>query len=57
MQGRMTLVIAHRLSTVYRADRIVVMDAGQVVETGTHSSLMQQNGMYRKLVSVYGGTA
>jgi len=57
MQGRMTLVIAHRLSTVYRADRIVVMDAGQVVETGTHPSLMQQDGIYRKLVSVYGGAA
>ena len=57
MQGRMTLVIAHRLSTVYRADCIVVMDAGQVVETGTHSSLMQQEGTYRKLVSVYGGAA
>jgi thiol reductant ABC exporter CydD subunit len=57
MQGRMTLVIAHRLSTVYGADRIVVMDAGQVVETGTHSSLMRQEGTYRKLVSVYGSAA
>lgn len=57
MQGRMTLVIAHRLSTVYRADCIVVMDAGRIVETGTHRSLLQQDGVYRKWVSVYGGAA
>jgi len=57
MQGRMTLVIAHRLSTVYRADCIVVMDAGQVVETGTHSFLMRQAGTYHKLVTAYGSAA
>jgi ABC-type multidrug transport system fused ATPase/permease subunit len=57
MQGRMTLVIAHRLSTVYRADQIVVMDAGRVVETGTHASLVSQDGVYRRLVSAYGGAA
>ena len=51
MQGRMTLVIAHRLSTVYRADRIIVLDAGRVVETGTHSSLLQQRGLYYRLVN------
>jgi ABC-type multidrug transport system fused ATPase/permease subunit len=55
MQGRMTLVIAHRLSTVYRADQIVVLDGGRVVETGTHSSLVNQNGVYCRLVSAYGG--
>jgi ABC-type multidrug transport system fused ATPase/permease subunit len=54
MQGRMTLVIAHRLSTVYRADRIVVLDGGQAVETGTHQSLVQQGGVYCRLVSAYG---
>ena len=57
MQGRMTLVIAHRLSTVYRADKIVVMGSGRVVEAGTHPALMQQDGVYRKLVLVYGGAA
>jgi ATP-binding cassette subfamily C protein CydD len=54
MQGRMTLVIAHRLSTVYRADRIVVLEGGQAVETGTHQSLVQQGGVYYRLVSAYG---
>jgi ABC-type multidrug transport system fused ATPase/permease subunit len=54
MQSRMTLVIAHRLSTVYRADRIVVLDGGQAVETGTHQSLVQQGGVYCRLVSAYG---
>jgi len=51
MQGRMTLVIAHRLSTVYRAGRIVVLDAGRVVEAGTHQTLLQQYGLYYRLVS------
>lgn len=53
MQGRMTLVIAHRLSTVYRADQIIVMDAGRVVEMGTHSSLLRQRGPYWELVSAH----
>jgi len=49
MQNRTTLVIAHRLSTVQRANRIVVMDAGQIVEIGTHESLLQSNGHYARL--------
>ena len=49
MQNRTTLVIAHRLSTVHHADRIVVMEAGQIVETGSHSELIQLGGHYAKL--------
>lgn len=48
-QQKTTIVIAHRLSTVYSADKIVVIDDGQVVEQGTHESLMKQGGAYQKL--------
>jgi ABC-type transport system involved in Fe-S cluster assembly fused permease/ATPase subunit len=43
-KGRTTLIIAHRLSTVYEADNIVVLEKGQIQETGTHSQLVNQNG-------------
>jgi subfamily B ATP-binding cassette protein MsbA len=49
MQGRTTLVVAHRLSTVMRADRIVVLEAGRIVEIGTHADLLERGGLYRKL--------
>jgi len=54
MAGRTTLIIAHRLTTVYRADQIAVMDAGRVVETGTHAQLIEQSGLYQALVAAYG---
>lgn len=50
MKGRTTLVIAHRLSTVRDADRIVVLDDGRIVEEGHHDTLMQAGGPYRRLV-------
>ncbi|MFN7724038.1 MAG: ABC transporter transmembrane domain-containing protein [Rubrivivax sp.] len=52
MVGRSTLVIAHRLATVQRADRIVVLDAGRVLETGTHAKLVARGGLYAKLAAM-----
>ncbi|PZR97998.1 MAG: ABC transporter ATP-binding protein [Candidatus Chloroheliales bacterium] len=49
MRGRTTLVIAHRLTTVQNADRILVLDKGQLVEEGSHSELMQREGLYFRL--------
>jgi subfamily B ATP-binding cassette protein MsbA len=49
MQGRTTLVIAHRLSTVEGADRIIVLDQGQIVESGTHRQLLARGGLYAAL--------
>lgn len=48
-ESRTTLVIAHRLSTIINADRIVVLQDGEIAEIGTHQQLMAQNGIYKKL--------
>ncbi|QJB70331.1 ABC transporter transmembrane domain-containing protein [Parasphingorhabdus halotolerans] len=52
MQDRTTIVIAHRLATVRSADRIIVMDGGQIVEQGAHDSLMAKNGLYARLADL-----
>jgi ATP-binding cassette, subfamily B, bacterial MsbA len=49
MRGRTSLVIAHRLNTIRHADRIIVLDAGKIVEEGTHDKLFDNNGLYTKL--------
>ena len=54
MQGRTTLVIAHRLSTIEHADRVVVMERGEVAEQGTHQQLMELGGLYARLQSRHG---
>ncbi|WP_437289887.1 ABC transporter ATP-binding protein [Sorangium sp. So ce406] len=50
MKGRTTLIIAHRLSTVMGADRVLVMDGGTIVQSGAHAALIAQDGLYRRLV-------
>jgi ATP-binding cassette subfamily B protein len=52
MQNRTTLVIAHRLATVLNADRILVLDRGEIIEEGTHSALVARGGMYSRLAEL-----
>ena len=49
LTGRTSMVIAHRLSTVRRADRIYVLDKGVIIESGTHETLLEQGGKYKQL--------
>ena len=55
MANSTTLVIAHRLATVQKADRILVMDAGRIVERGTHAELVRRGGIYARLAELQFG--
>ena len=55
MDNRTTLVIAHRLATVQRADRIAVMEAGEIVDAGTHTDLIARGGLYARLAAMQFG--
>jgi ATP-binding cassette, subfamily B (MDR/TAP), member 1 len=51
-KGRTTIAVAHRLSTIQKADIIYVFDQGRIIERGTHSELMKKNGRYAELVNL-----
>jgi ABC-type multidrug transport system fused ATPase/permease subunit len=53
MKGRTTIIIAHRLSTLREADRLLVIDNGQLVETGNHEQLIKTDGVYAKMVDSF----
>jgi ABC-type multidrug transport system fused ATPase/permease subunit len=53
LEGRTALLIANRLPTIYRADRILVMAQGRIVQQGTHAALLEQEGLYRQLAMAY----
>ena len=51
-KGKTLIIIAHRLSTIRNADQIVVLDGGRIVQQGTHKTLIQQDGVYRRFVQI-----
>ena len=52
VQGRTTIAIAHRLSTLRKANRLIVLDRGQIIEEGSHDALMIKDGTYRRMVEI-----
>ena len=52
MKNRTSLVIAHRLSTIQNADKILVVEKGEIIQTGTHEELSGQSGLYQKLLKM-----
>jgi len=56
MKGRAVLIVAHRLSTVQRAEKILVMDRGRIIDEGTHQKLLESNPLYQKMVTMYHNT-
>jgi ATP-binding cassette subfamily B protein len=52
LEGRTSIIVAHRLSTVRKVDRIVVLQKGQIVEEGSHAELMRRDGLYKRLVEL-----